>query len=267
VRRTRLARRLHRGLIYPGLDFLLPSACFGCGEPLGAVQRLGACARCWTGLTLVSERHCPACGLPRPPGTDLTGPSAGRCASCILAPPAADRVRAAVVYDATARSFLLRAKIGRVRELFGPLSDQLARAIEIGDIAAASTAVVAVPSDPVAWLTRGFSPATELARPVAQRLGLPLLRRVLGRRLRLREATKRLGARRRREIVREHYRIRRRMDGARVLLIDDVMTTGSTVDACARLLKGAGAAEVRAAVWARTLPHEPGFDRDFPGRS
>ena len=74
----------------------------------------------------------------------------------------------------------------------------------------------------------------------------------------------RLGARRRRTLGPVGIHLQRRVDGMRLLLVDDVMTTGSTVEACARLLKNAAAIEVRVAVWARTLPHDPGqFDRTF----
>jgi predicted amidophosphoribosyltransferase len=206
--------------------------------------------------------------LPRHPETDLQGPAAGRCAACILTPPTADRVRAAVVYDAVARSILLRAKIGRRRELFGPLGTQLARTVECAGLGRAGSAVVAVPSHPLMTLRRGFSPAAELARPLARRLGLPLLRGALGRRIGMQTATKRLGARRRRTLGPVGIRLRCRVEGMRLLLVDDVMTTGSTVEACARLLKDAGAIEVSVAVWARTLPHDSGqFDPTFRGGS
>jgi predicted amidophosphoribosyltransferase len=65
---------------------------------------------------------------------------------------------------------------------------------------------------------------------------------------------KQLRARQRRQAYRSMFRVHGRIPGRRILLVDDVMTSGGTVDACTRALKGAGAVEVRAAVWARTLP-------------
>jgi predicted amidophosphoribosyltransferase len=225
-----------------------------CGRPLGPVQRLGACPACWFGLRILEEPVCTGCGLPRPAGTDLLGPARGRCAACILDPPAVEAVHAVVAYDDTARSFLLRAKLGGRPELLDPLGRQLARAVEISRGAQACTAVVPVPSHPWMDLRRGFSPGEVLARRVARSLGIPLRPRALAKRLGAGLAVKRMGARARRTHQVGSVRVRGRVAGERLLLVDDVMTTGATVDACCRVLKRAGAREVRAVVWARTLP-------------
>jgi ComF family protein len=161
---------------------------------------------------------------------------------------------AVVAYERSARAFLLRAKLGRRPELFALLGAQLSRRIEVAGFAEGCTVVLAVPSRP--WITalRGFSPAHRLARPVARTLRLPLVRRGLHRRLTAGGATKLMSARRRRRALEGSFVVRSRVRGERVLLIDDVVTTGSTVAACASALRAAGAAEVRVAAWARTLP-------------
>lgn len=161
---------------------------------------------------------------------------------------------AVVAYERSARAFLLRAKLGLRPELFAPLGAQLSRRIELAGFAEGCTMVVAVPSR--AWVTavRGFSPAHRLARPVARTLRLPLARRGIHRRLVGGGPTKRMSARRRRQALAGSFVVRSRVRGHRVLLIDDVITTGSTVSACASALRAAGAAEVRVAAWARTLP-------------
>ncbi len=251
---VRWIRRLHRVAVYPVLAVALPTPCFVCGKLLGAVQRLGACAACWADLRALRPPLCAHCGLALPAGTDLWGPAGGRCAACILRPPVVDAVRAVVAYDTVARAFLLRAKLGCRAELLGPLGLQLARTVVCASWATGCTAVVPVPSHPWAEWRRGFSPGLEFARPVARATGLPLWRGTLGRRWAGDLALKRLGARARRTRASRTIRVRRSVCGARLLLVDDVMTTGATVDACARALKRSGATEVRVAVWARTPP-------------
>ena len=235
------------------LAWLLPTRCFACGEPLGRFQHSGACAECWADLVLLAPPCCPGCALP---AAGLSGPGklpADRCASCARRPPACDRVRALVIYETLARRFLLRAKLGSRPELLEALGRHLARVVEIEELAAGCRVVVPVPSHPWVTLRRGFSPARELARPIAQRLGLPL-RGWVRRRVGAVRASKRLGAHQRRQAAREAFRARGSAGGLEILLVDDVMTTGATLEGCARALKAAGARSVRAAVWARTLP-------------
>ena len=231
---------------------LLPADCFACGRPLGPVHLLGACPGCWSALRPIGDPACPGCGAPRPAGTDLLGPAGGHCAPCLLRPRKMDGVRAAVVYDAVARSFVLRAKFAGRRELFPILGRQLTRVLQDTGFAADCTVVTAVPSHPWVRVRRGFNPALELAGPVSRGLGLPLRRGALVRRLRRPAAAKRLDATRRRLAAERAFRSRRSMAGQRVLLVDDVLTTGATAEGCAGVLLGAGAERVRLAVWART---------------
>jgi len=171
----------------------------------------------------------------------------------VLDRPAADAVRAAVVYDPIARAFLLRAKLGGRSELLRPLGLQLARILESTGFGATCTAVVAVPSHPWMNLRRGFVPGQVLARAVAGRLGLPIRAGALVRRLGTKISFKRMRARSRRIHASRAFRVRHSLAGERLLLIDDVMTTGATIEACTCALKRAGAIEVHAATWARTL--------------
>ena len=256
-RLLQLARRVHRLAVVPALAFLLPSTCFGCRAPLGRFQRLGACLRCWSGFRFLRGPVCSGCGLPAAESSDLLGPARGRCAACLLVRPAPDTVRALLAYDDHARRFLLRAKLSGRPELLREMGLQLAVAIERWRLHLGCTLLVPVPSHPWVNLRRGFAPADELARPVARRLGVHLDARILGRRTRSPLALKRMGATDRRSGVRRWFFVRVPLDGARVLLVDDVMTTGATARACARELKAAGATEVRVAVWGRRLPGGP----------
>jgi predicted amidophosphoribosyltransferase len=159
-----------------------------------------------------------------------------------------------VVYDATARAFLLRAKFARRPELLTPLGTMVAVALELSGFAADIDLIVPAPSHPWATVRRGFQPARELARPVAKRLGVPVAPRCLRLSWRAPLSGRRLAPSSRQRRAVRGIGVRGSVQGRRVLLVDDVMTTGALLGACGRALLQAGADDVRAAVWARALP-------------
>jgi len=110
--------------------------------------------------------------------------------------------------------------------------------------------IVPVPSHPGQTLTRGFAPSSELARPLARATGVPV-RRYLGRLWWPWGAIKRLDRRGRRELAANAFFVRERIQGESVLLVDDLMTTGSTLEVCSKLCAQNGASQVRALVWAK----------------
>jgi predicted amidophosphoribosyltransferase len=173
-------------------------------------------------------------------------------------------VRAAVAYRGTGRILLLRAKLGRRRELFAPMGSRLARVLDLSDLDLRLTAIIPVPSHPVTLALRGFNPAMELARNVSRRLGVPVRRRVLRRRLARPERVARSGAVDRRASLRDAFvSPGRSLVGERILLVDDVLTSGATAEGCLRALRRAGAERILFAAWARTLAGAPNglFDR------
>ena len=245
---------------------LFPSRCFACGRPLPRVQLLGACTTCWASLSCGPHPRCIRCALPLSERAVDDGPASDRCARCAIRPLPFDRAIAAVVYDANARRFLLRAKNGNRPEVLRPLAGQLAAAVAISGMAAGVDGVVPVPSSRLARWSRGFDPAQELARELARLAGLPLLDGVLRKRGLGGPSMKALKAQARWAGAGKTVVTRKRVPGATILLVDDVLTTGATATACAAALRAAGAVEVRVAVWARTPSPEVRFDRSRGGR-
>ena len=245
---------------------LFPSRCFACEHPLPRVQLLGACTACWASLSSGPLPRCNGCALPLPERALDGGPARGCCARCAVRPLPFDRAVAAVAYDANARRFLLRAKNGHRPEVLRPLAGQLAAAVAISGMADGIDGVVPVPSSPLAHWRRGFNPAKELARELARVAGLPLLDGVLRKSGLGGPVVKVLRAPARWAGAGKSVTTGKRVPGARILLVDDVLTTGATAAACAAALRAAGAVEVRVAVWARTPSPALGFDRSRGGR-
>lgn len=235
---------------------VLPAHCFACSRYLSRYQYLGACASCWASLHPLPRPACERCALPI--GGSWSGErlTDRRCLRCAVQPFPLDEAVAAVRYEGVAKRFLLHAKERYRPDVLRPLAVQLAAAIEATGLLARVDVVVPVPSTLAARLRRGFEPARELAREVALAEEVAFRPRTLRRRRLSGRAFKGLGAADRWKRARDEIVVRERLPGLRVLLVDDVMTTGATVAACARALRDGGATEVRAAIWARTPAHQ-----------
>ena len=219
---------------------LLPPLCAFCRSPLCDGER-GLCTPC--GLDLpANEQACPRCAAPLP-----ADPGAAPCARCQSRPLPFEFVLAPLCYafpvDRAIQALKFRGRLEYV-SVFAPV---MTRALE-----AAALDIDCVVPVPLHWLRhghRGFNQADELARPIANTLGLPLSRQVLRRR-RTRPQSG-LNARHRRANLRGAFIAADTLDAGHVLLVDDVMTTGATVVELARCLALNGVERVSVLVAAR----------------
>ena len=236
-----------------GLDLLLPPTCPGCRA---IVPRPGQfCGGCWAELRFISDPRCASCGLP----FELPAPPGTRCLPCTGTPPPWDAARAPFIYDGPARSLVLGFKHGGREQVAGAMAPHLLRAA--GDWLDPAPLVVPVPLHRSRLASRGFNQAAVMARAMARLRPLPLALDGLHRHRRT-ALSQGLSRDARARNVQGAFRVpprwAERIRGARVLLVDDVLTTGATVAACARTLRRAGAEEVNVLTWARVVRVDAG---------
>jgi ComF family protein len=226
------------------LDLLLPVRDFDGGPALSA----GLPAAAWSRITFLEDPVCDGCGSP---WEFDPGPQA-RCAACEARPRAFDRARAACLYDETSRDLILKLKHADRTDLAGLMATWLTRAARplLDDV----EVVAPVPLHRWRLLRRRYNQAAEIARPLARRHRLAFLPDALERVRDTQTQGGKSAAGRRRNVAGAFAvptRLRDRVAGRRVLLVDDVLTTGATAHACARALKAAGAVAVDVAVIAK----------------
>lgn len=224
------------------LDFGLPARCGGCGTIVDEVDSF--CGPCWKELDFL-HGGCSVCGLP------LEGTDAEICGACLARPPRLDRIRAAVAYDDISRSIALRLKYGRKVGLARTMSRYMRPLL--GELPSQAV-LVPVPLHRTRLWRRGFNQSALVARELSKRTGLPVAMDAL-KRVRATPPLKGLNMNQRRRTVAGAFRPSGTIDlrGRTVILVDDVMTTGSTANACARILKRAGAERVDLVSWARVI--------------
>jgi ComF family protein len=229
-------------------DVALPPVCASCRDPLGAGE--GLCPTCWSRISFIAPPYCARLGIPfvYDPGPGLLSMEA------IASPPTYDRARAAVRYDDVARDLVHALKYADRLDLAPIMGGWMARAGR--ELLADADALVPVPLHWRRQWSRRTNQSAALAGGIARVATIPVLHGAL-RRARATPQQVGLSKNERAVNVQGAFRVpperRAEIAGRRVVLVDDVLTSGATVEACAKALSRAGAAHVDVLVFARVV--------------
>jgi ComF family protein len=234
------------------LDMLLPPRCVACRDI--TMSQAGLCPKCWRGLTFIDAPRCAKTGVPFPYGSeddDLISPAA------LKSPPIYHRARGAVIYDDKSRPLVHALKYHDRYEAALPMARLMAVAGR--DVIEASDLMMPVPLHRWRLWRRRYNQAALLAMRIARFVAKPCHFQGL---IRIRSTATQVGldvSRRARNVQGAFAlsrEVRAQVSGRRVLLIDDVLTTGATSNACAEVLLDGGAAAVNVLVFALAAgPH------------
>lgn len=236
-----------RAVVDALLSVLVAAPCAACGQTLEQPTLGPVCPTCWRSVLPLTPPLCDACGDPLPAWRTISGPLA-QCARCRRSTRHVDRARAVGLYEGALRAIVHALKYDGRRSLAVPLATLMRE--RAGDLLDGVSVAVPVPLHPARRRERGFNQAADLAK----HLGLPVCPAL--RRVRATLAQAALPAARRHGNVRGAFAATHaaaQFRGGTTLLVDDVSTTGATLEACARALKEEGIREVRALTAARVV--------------
>lgn len=233
------------------LNLFLPPRCLACGTLVDSTG--GICAECWRGISFLAPPHCACCGYPF---DHDTGPDV-LCGACMADPPLFDRARAVVRYDDGSRGLVISFKHRDRTDAAPAFAKWMARAGE--EFWPDADLIVPVPLHRTRLISRRFNQSAMLALGLHRETGIPAVPDAL---IRVRRTPPQgaLNARQRSENVRGAFRVHPVREAvlreARVVLVDDVYTTGATAAACVRALQSAGVAGVDVLTLARVVRPE-----------
>ncbi|HEY1720711.1 MAG TPA: ComF family protein [Magnetospirillaceae bacterium] len=228
------------------VDAFLPGRCLRCGAIVGETGAL--CTACWEGMSFITAPQCDTCGQPFE--VDLAGSSL--CAACMADPPGYNRARAVFRYDDASRALILRFKHGDRTAAAPHFARWMARAGST--LLADADVIVPVPLHPWRLWRRRYNQAAMLASAIARQADKTCVPDALAR-VRATPSQGTLGRGQRRRNVKGAFRLRRpeAIDGKAVVLIDDVLTSGATVEECVRVMHRGGATQVDVLTLARVV--------------
>jgi ComF family protein len=230
------------------LDTLYPPTCLSCDAPVATADTL--CAACFRQLRPITAPMCPVLGIPFEVSL---GPTA-RSAEAIAEPPPFDRARAAVVYNGVARSLVGKLKYGDRPELARFCARLMAQAGH--ELWGSDAVLLPVPMHRTRQFSRRYNQATELARVLGRLTGLVVDPLLVNRGRNTKPQVGLSGDARRRNLAgafQPSPDISSRLRGRRVIIVDDVVTTGSTAKAVTRALRAGGVQQVDVISFARVV--------------
>lgn len=233
-------------LLGHAIDFALPPRCPGCGTIVDGDHRF--CMACWAQIDFLGPPSCFQCAMPLP----FADCEDARCAACLARPPAFDRAFAASAYGDLTRDLALKLKYGTKPATALTMAKMMARHVR----ADADALLVPVPLHRWRIWRRGYNQSALIASALSHATGVPHAPSAIVR-VRSTPPLKAMNHGKRRDTVRGAFAIDDRckphLQGKTILLVDDIYTTGSTANACAKVLKKAGAGSVELHVWARVV--------------